>query len=210
MRKYKCIIFDLDGTVLNTERMNLIPLQKLIKEELGLEINYNDLLKYKAYAGRKTLEELGFRDIEKSYSKWVKYVNEFEEKAILYDGFHEVFKTLNDRNVICGVVSSKTREQYEIDFVSKGLDKYIECKVLADDTERHKPHPDPLLKLTEILDINPKDCMYIGDTIFDFKATKAAGMDFGIAIWGADTLDGIKADFNFKEPKDILNTLELV
>ena len=38
------IIFDLDGTVLNTERMNMIPLQRLIKEELGLEINYNDLL----------------------------------------------------------------------------------------------------------------------------------------------------------------------
>ena len=209
MGKHKCIIFDLDGTVLDTEKMNFIPLQRLIKEELGLDIRYEELLKFKPYTGRKTLEELGFKDIEKSYSKWVKYVNEFEEGAILYEGFQEVFKRLNDNNIICGIVSSKTKLQYEIDFVSKGLDKYIQCKVLAEDTERHKPYPDPLLKFTEIVDINPKDCMYIGDTIFDFKATKAAGMDFGLALWGADSLEGIHADFNFREPIDILKEFDI-
>lgn len=209
MGKHKCIIFDLDGTVLDTERMNFVPLQRLIKEELGLDIRYEELLKFKPYTGRKTLEELGFKDIEKSYSKWVKYVNEFEEGAILYEGFKEVFKRLNDNNIICGIVSSKTKLQYEIDFVSKGLDKYIQCKVLAEDTERHKPYPDPLLKFTEILNINPKDCMYIGDTIFDFKATKAAGMDFGLALWGADSLEGIHADFNFRDPIDILKEFDI-
>ena len=207
MGKYKCIIFDLDGTVLDTERMNFVPLQRLIKDELGIKMDYNDLLKYKAYAGKKTLEELGVKDIEKSYSKWVKYVNEFEEGAILYDGFNEVFKQLTDKNIICGIVSSKTRNQYEIDFVSKGLDKYIQCKVLEEDTERHKPYPDPLLKFTEIVGVDPKDCMYIGDTIFDFKATKEAGMDFGIALWGADSLDRIKADYEFLKPIDILKAI---
>ena len=204
MSKYKCMLFDLDGTVLNTERMNMIPLQRLIKEELGLEINYNDLLKYKAYAGIKTLEELGFKDIERSYSKWVKYVNEFEEGATLFDGFEEVFKELNNRNIICGIVSAKTRDQYEIDFIQKGLDKYVKCEVLADDTELHKPHPDPLLKAAEILNISPCDCLYIGDTIFDYKASKAAGMDFGLALWGADFTEGINADYDLKEPKDLL------
>ncbi|MCF0147348.1 MAG: HAD-IA family hydrolase [Clostridium sp.] len=208
MEKYKCIIFDLDGTVLNTERMNFIPLQRLIKEEIGMEILYEDLLKYKANAGKKTLEELGFKNIEKSYDKWVKYINEFEEEALLYEGFEEVFKVLNDKNIICGVASSKTKAQYEIDFVSKGLDKYIKCEVLADDTERHKPFPDPLLKVAEILDINPKECIYIGDTVVDSIATKAAGMDFGIALWGADNLEGIEADYEFNKPMDILKFLD--
>lgn len=207
MSKYKCMLFDLDGTVLNTERMNMIPLQRLIKEELGLEINYNDLLKYKAYAGIKTLEELGFKDIERSYSKWVKYVNEFEEGATLFEGFEEVFKELNNRNIICGIVSAKTREQYKIDFIQKGLDKYVKCEVLADDTELHKPHPEPLLKAAEILNISPSDCLYIGDTIFDYKASKAAGMDFGLALWGADFTEGIDAEYDLKETKDLLKIL---
>lgn len=207
MSKYKCMLFDLDGTVLNTERMNMIPLQRLIKEELGLEINYNDLLKYKAYAGIKTLEELGFKDIERSYSKWVKYVNEFEEGATLFEGFEEVFEELNNMNIICGIVSAKTRDQYEIDFIQKGLDKYVKCEVLADDTELYKPHPDPLLKAAEILNISPSDCLYVGDTIFDYKASKAAGMDFGLALWGADFTEGIHADYDLKEPKDLFKIL---
>jgi N-acetyl-D-muramate 6-phosphate phosphatase len=209
LRKYKCVIFDLDGTILNTERMNMIPLQRLIKEELGQDISYENLLKYKAYAGKKTIEELGFKDIEKAYDKWVKYVNEFEEGATLYDGLDEVIKTLYKEGIICAIASSKMKNQYEIDFVPTGLQKYIKCEVLADDTEKHKPYPDPLLKVVEILDISPKECMYIGDTIFDFKATKAAGMDFGIAMWGADSLDGIEADFNLKEPRDILKELNI-
>lgn len=209
MRKYKCIIFDLDGTVLNTERMNMVPLQRLIREELGKDIPYENLLKYKAYAGKKTIEELGFKDIEKSYGKWVKYVNEFEEGATLYDGLDEVIKTLYKEGIICAIASSKMKNQYEIDFGPTGLKEYIKCEVLAEDTERHKPYPDPLLKVVEILDISPKECMYIGDTIFDFKATKAAGMDFGIAMWGADSLDGIEADFTLKEPKDILKELNI-
>ena len=106
MREYKCIIFDLDGTILNTERMNLIPLQRLIKEELGEVISYEDLLKYKAYAGKRTLEDLGFKDIDKSYKKWVQYVNDFEEGAVLYEGFDEVMKTLNSKGIICAIASS--------------------------------------------------------------------------------------------------------
>ncbi|VYT82161.1 HAD-IA family hydrolase [Clostridium tertium] len=204
MNKYKCILFDLDGTVLNTERMNMVPLQRLIKEELGIEMSYNEILKFKPYPGIKVMEELGFEDIHASYKKWVKYVNDFEEGATLFEGFEEVFEELNDKNIICGIVSSKTRKQYEIDFVQKGLNKYVKCEVLADDTEIHKPYPDPLLKAAEILNISPSDCLYVGDTIFDYKATKAAGMDFALALWGADFTEGIHADYDLKEPKDLL------
>jgi len=191
MKKYKCIIFDLDGTMLDTEKMNTIPLQKLIKEELGKEISYSDLLKYRAYAGKKTLELLGFKDIETSYAKWVKYVNEYEEGAKLYEGFNEVIKTLDKNGILCGISSSKMKKQYEIDFFKTGLQHYMKSVVLAEDTVNHKPHPEPLLKAIEILNVEPKYSMYIGDTIADYKATKDAGMDFALAGWGASDTTGI-------------------
>lgn len=209
MRKYKCIIFDLDGTMLDTEKMNIVPLQRLIKEDLGKDIEYNELLKYRAYSGKKTLELLEFKDIENSYDKWVKYVNEYEEGAKLYDGFKEVIETLDTNGVLLGISSSKMKEQYEIDFFKTGLQSYMKSVVLAEDTQNHKPHPEPLLKAVEILDINPKDAMYIGDTIADYKASKKAGMDFALATWGAFDLKGIKADYNLNEPKDILRILDI-
>lgn len=207
MKKYKCIIFDLDGTMLDTEEMNMIPLQRLIKEELNKEIAYNELLVYRAYAGKKTLELLGFENIEKSYSKWVKYVNEYENGAKLYDGFEEVIKGLDENGILCGISSSKTKEQYEIDFLKTGLQKYMKSVVLAEDTENHKPHPDPLLKAIEILNIEPEEAIYVGDTIADYKATKLAGMDFAFALWGATDINGIEADYDLNEPKDLLEVL---
>ncbi|WP_370773732.1 HAD family hydrolase [Clostridium sp.] len=209
MKKYKCIIFDLDGTMLDTEKMNMIPLQRLIKEELSIDIKYEDLLKYRAYAGKTTLKMLGFKDIEASYSKWVKYVNEYEDGAKLYEGFDEVIKGLDENGILCGIASSKMKSQYEIDFLKTGLQSYMKSVILAEDTENHKPHPEPLLKAIEILNIEPKDAMYVGDTFADYESTKAAGMDFGLAVWGATDLDGIKADHYLNTPKDILKVLNL-
>ncbi|MEF9990868.1 MAG: HAD family hydrolase [Romboutsia sp.] len=203
-KEYKCVIFDIDGTILNTERMNLLPLQRVIKEELGIEMEYDSLLKYKAYAGKKTLELLGFKEIEKTYTKWVRYVNEFEEKAQLYDGFDETIKSLYSKGIICGISSSKTRKQYEIDFLPTGLHLYMQSVVLAEDTKNHKPHPDPLLKAIEMLDIKPQECLYVGDTIADYKSSKLAGMDFALALWGASDLRDIEADYILQYPIDIL------
>ncbi|MPQ42936.1 HAD family hydrolase [Clostridium tarantellae] len=204
MKKYKGIIFDLDGTMLNTEKMNIVPLQRLIKEELGQDVHYEKLLKYMAYAGKKTLELLEFKDIKKSYTKWVKYVNEYEEGAQLYDGFKGVIEALHKNNILCGIASSKMKKQYEIDFLKTNLHNYMSGVVLAEDTEKHKPYPDPLLKAAETLEVEPKDVLYVGDTIVDFKAAKAAGMDFALASWGNFDISGIKADYELKKPIDIL------
>ncbi|MDU1313770.1 MAG: HAD family hydrolase [Clostridium septicum] len=207
MKKYKCVIFDLDGTVLNTEKMNILPLQRLIKEELGEEHSYESLLKYMAYAGKKTLELLGFKDIDRSYEKWVKYVNEFEEGATLYEGFDKVIEDLSYNGILCGIASSKMRNQYEIDFFKTGLQHHMKSVVLAEDTKKHKPHPDPLLRVAKTLAIDPSECLYVGDTIFDYKASKAAGMGFALALWGATDLNGINADYNLENPSDLLSIL---
>lgn len=209
MKKYKCVIFDLDGTMLDTEKMNMVPLQRLIKEELGKDIEYDELLKYRAYAGKKTLELLEFKDIENSYDKWVKYVNEYEDGAKLYDGFKEVIELLDKNGILLGIASSKMKNQYEIDFFKTGLQRYMKSVVLAEDTENHKPHPEPLLKAVELLNISPKDAIYVGDTIADYKASKEAGMDFALATWGAFDLTDIKADYNLNHPKDILKILDI-
>lgn len=204
-REYDCVIFDLDGTMLDTEKMNIIPLQRLIKEELSKDVPYESLLKYRAYAGKKTIELLGFKDIEASYDKWVKYVNEYEEGAILYSGFDKVIEGLTEKGILCGIASSKMKNQYEIDFIPTGLHNHMKSVVLAEDTENHKPHPEPLLKAAEILGVSPEKAIYVGDTVADFKASKEAGMSFALASWGAFDLSDIEADYNLKSPMDLLN-----
>ena len=58
MKKYKAIIYDLDGTVLDTLKMNMIPLLKIIKEETGEDWSFEQVLKFASYPGMKVIEEL--------------------------------------------------------------------------------------------------------------------------------------------------------
>ena len=192
----KGILFDLDGTILNTQKMNIIPLQKLILEELGKEISYDNLIKYCAYPGKQTIKMLGFSNIEASYDKWVKYVNEFEEGKILYK-----------KGIKIGIASSKMKKQYEIDFIPTKLDKYINCAVLAEDTILHKPNPEPLLLGAKLLNLNPENIIYVGDTIADEIASKKAGMKFALASWGAIDISEMTADFILNQPLDILSII---
>lgn len=206
-KAYACVIFDLDGTMLDTEKMNLVPLQRLIQEDLGYAVSYENLLKYRALPGKKTLEILGFADVERAYARWVRFINAGAIRARLYDGYPEVLRTLAKRRIHLAIASAKTRRQYEIDFMPTGLHRYMKSVVLVEDTALHKPHPDPLLKAAALVGARPADCLYIGDTEHDGSAARAAGMDFALACWGA--LDGVEveADYRFTEPLDIVRNL---
>lgn len=171
MKKYKAIIYDLDGTVLNTINMNMYPLIKIIKEETGEDWTFEQVLKFLPYPGMKVMEELQVADKEKTYARWVKYVNEYEESASLYPGFEEIFEAF-DGSIIQAVASAKTTAQYQIDFVAKGLDKYMKTAVLANDTVKHKPDPEPLLECLKRLSLQPEDVIYIGDAHSDYLASK--------------------------------------
>ena len=157
MEKYKAIIYDIDGTLLDTLKLNMYPLMKIIKEETGEDWTFEQVLKFAAYPGMKVMEELGVKDQEKTYARWVQYVNDYEDGATLFEGFEEVLETFKNKKIKQEIVSSKLREQYEIDIVSKGIDQYMEAVILQDDTTFHKPHPEPLLKCIEKLVSIEKD-----------------------------------------------------
>lgn len=207
LKKYKCVIFDIDGTILNTEKMNIIPLMRLIKEEKGLDMSYEELTFITGNPGRKSLQQLGFENIEESYAKWVSYVNAYEEGAELYENMDKVIEKLHENDIICGIVSSKTSSQYEIDFIPTGLDKFIKAKVLEDDTKNHKPHPEPILTIVKELGISVENSIYIGDTLSDYQCAKNAGMDFALALWGARDAENIRSEIVFEKPEDILKII---
>ena len=207
MKKYKAIIYDIDGTVLNTLNMNMYPLIKIIKEETGEDWTFEDVLKFAPYPGMKVMEELQVKDKEKTYARWVQYVNEYEEGATLYDGFEDVFKAF-DGKIIQAVVSAKTTKQYQIDFVDKGLDQYMQVAILADDTDKHKPDPEPLFECLKRINVKPSEAIYIGDALSDYLASQNAHMDFGYEKWGSVSSKGIdEPTYIFETPLELLKLL---
>ncbi len=209
MKKYKAVIYDIDGTVLNTLNMNMYPLLKIIKEELNEDWTFEQILKFAAYPGMKVMEELHIQDKEKTYARWVQYVNEYEEGATLYEGFEQVFPQMEAAGMIQAVVSAKTKAQYDIDMGQKGLDRYMKAAILAEDTSKHKPDPEPLLACIARLNLSPDEVIYIGDARSDELASKNAHIDFGYAKWGnVAKEDMADAAFVFEKPSDLLQLLD--
>lgn len=209
MKGYKGVFYDLDGTVLNTLDMNMYPLMKIIEEETGEAWRFDQVIKFASYPGMAVMEELGFEDKERVYARWVRYVNEYEEGAVVFEGFVDVFEALASKGIVQGIVSAKTREQYEVDVVRQGLDRFMQLAILADDTKQHKPHPEPLLLGLNRVNLLADEVLYIGDSLADYQAAQQAQMDFAYAKWGSMSAEGIlHPTYVLQQPKDVLTLFE--
>ena len=205
MSRYKAIIFDIDGTLLNTVDQNMYPLIRIIKEELGEDWTYEQVVPFTAYPGMKTMELLGIRDKETVYARWVRYVNEYGPGAQPYDGIDEFLDAAEKKGLKMGIVSSKRVPQYGIDMGRHGYDARMDAAVLFEDTARHKPDPEPMLECLRRLGVEAKDALYLGDARTDMEAARAAGMDFAYASWGSFfPMERHEPDYYPEHPTDLI------
>ena len=199
MKQYKAIILDIDGTLLDTYAANMVPLQNIIKEELGQERTLEELRSFYWQTGLKTIADLGFTDVEGMYARWVDGVQQHLHLIRPFPGIHEALQKLQDAGYRLAVVSSKMHQQYKIDMGGHGLDVFMETAVLAEDTRNHKPHPEPMLECLRRMDLQPEDTLYVGDGANDSLAARNAGMDFAFAAWSPESpleIDGTKYRFD--------------
>lgn len=205
MKQYKAILFDIDGTLLDTFEMNMIPLIRLVREELGITLDLSQTHPYFFQPGLTTMRQLGFPDVEGSYARWVDAISAYEKGAVPFDGIMETLQTLQDAGIRLAVVSSKMHRQYSIDMGRWNMDRFMETAVLAEDTEKHKPHPEPLLECLRRMRLQPEDVLYVGDAPSDALAAKNAGIAFGFAAWGAVLESGMpEGRFRFESPADMI------
>lgn len=205
MSQYKHIIFDIDGTLLDTEYAVLNSLQDTL---LLLEKDYSikDLSFVLGITGEDALKQLKVNNISKVLDIWDKKMKNYKEKIFLFDGIKDILKSLSKNGYKLGIVTSKTKEEFDSDFKYFGITNLFEHIICADDTLKHKPNAEPLLKYIEVSNIKPQEALYIGDSKYDAMCSKNANVDFGLAVWGHHLKD-LSANYYFNNPKDILEII---
>ena len=203
--KYKAVIYDLDGTLLDTIAMNMYPLMRVIEEVKGEKKTYDEVKNYFGMSGKQTLDALGI-DYDKYYSLWVQYVNEYEQGAVPFDGVMELLKEVEKLGLMQAVVSSKTYKQYDID-VKEDMNSYFKTKVLIEDTLLHKPNKEPMVECLKRLNIEPSEALYVGDTLGDRTCCKASGVDFVWANWMELNNPQLADCIELKHPLDLMKVL---
>jgi len=122
-----------------------------------------------------------------------------------------VLVRLHEEGRTLGIVTAKRRATVELAFAQVPLGHLFQTIVGGDETERHKPDPAPLLLAAERLHADPAETAYVGDSPFDVRAAKAAGM-FAVAVtWGRiherERLEAEEPDAIVDTAKELLGVL---
>lgn len=176
----KAILFDLDGTLLDTHEMVSTNVQLTFKKFLPkVKLTDGDLNKFFG----PTLEQ-SFSPYEKDPKKIKEMIKYFREQNVTghekgvkpFNNADIVLSTLKERGYLIGVVSSKTRHFVELGLEQNDLLKYVDVVIGHDDVINHKPNAEPVLKALEKLAVSKDKACYVGDHPNDIISAKSAGV----------------------------------
>lgn len=180
------ILFDLDGTLINSIDHIVDCWQHTVRTGLGREISREEVLPTIGRSLQACFEEMSPGRSDELYSIYTTYERDRHDANVqLIMGTREVLDTLLAQDYKLGVVTSKVLHVAMSGLELFQLDPYFQVIITQADTERHKPYPDPLLVACERLGVLPAGAVYVGDAWTDIEAGKAAGLLTVGVTWGA-------------------------
>jgi pyrophosphatase PpaX len=222
----RVILFDFDGTLVNTTPLILRSFRATWQKVFGFEMADADYIKtfgmllHSALRGLTeqcvadgricAVEDLTTMadDLLRTYRE---FNSEWHDQVIEpFAGIDEALKELKACDYKLGIVSSKMRHGVERGLNLFAMAELFDVIITADDVTNHKPHPEPLLKALESFDVTPREAVYVGDSIHDIAAGRAAEVATAAAAWGPfprTELEALKPDYLFDEPRELLNLL---
>jgi pyrophosphatase PpaX len=182
---FPVVLFDLDGTVVDSGGIILASMRHAARTVLGREYSDDELL---ASVGGPGLEAQMQVLAEDKTDELVRVYREHNEP--LHDtlefclGMENVLTTLKAEGRRLGLVTAKRRSTVDLAFARLPLAGLFGAIVGGDETERHKPDPEPLQLGLARLGADAGDAAYVGDSPFDMQAARAAGMYAVGVTWG--------------------------
>jgi pyrophosphatase PpaX len=204
--RFPVVLFDLDGTVIDSGAIILASMRHAVKEVLGAEPPDELLMAAVGGPGLEAqMHALAPDRVEELVTVYRAHNEPLHDELLCCAGVEDVLVRLKEEGRRLGLVTAKRRATVELAFNALPLRQFFETVVGGDETRGHKPDPEPLLLAAERMDVAPRDCAYAGDSPFDIRAAKAAEM-FAVAVtWG-----GIhdRAKLEAEEPDAIVENAE--
>jgi len=183
--RFPVVLFDLDGTVVDSGSIILASMRHATREVLGQEYADEELMQAVGGPGLEAqLAVFGPDDVEELVRVYRAHNEPLHDRLEAFAGMEEVLVRLHAEGRRLGVVTAKRRSTVDLAFARVPLAHLFETIVGGDETERHKPDPEPLLLAAERMGADPAETAYVGDSPFDMLAAKAAGMHAIAVTWG--------------------------
>ena len=211
------VLFDFDGTLVNTNDAIIASWQHTYKHYTGREASLERITSCFGEPLLVTMaREFPGVEPEKSAEVYRRFqVENTDELVKVFDGIPELLEALKEEGYRIAIVTSRTRESANRYLDMLGIGGYFEDMVSCDDTHAHKPNPEPILLCLAKLGITKDEAIMIGDSPFDMKCANNAGVKSVLVDWritsdNASLIDDARADFEIAKPLDLMTVLEKI
>ena len=210
--RFPAVLFDFDGTLIDSRAMILSSFRHATRTVLAREIPDVELL---AHVGGTSIHEQMRRFDEARVEDLVRVYSDHNEalhrELEAFEGVADLLEELSVEGRRLGIVTVKRRKSVDLAFAVLPIARYFDVVVTMETTERHKPHPEPVLYALERLGARPSDAAFVGDSPFDVAAGRAAGVFTVGVTWGGihaeERLVDAGPDVLVHAPRELLDVL---
>jgi pyrophosphatase PpaX len=213
MARYQTVLFDLDGTLIDSVRLILD--------------SYHHTLAAHGLPGRSDefwLRGLG-TPLRAQFREWAEDPDQIQalvmtyreynlahhdDRISAYPGVLKMVAAVRAAGARTALVTSKNRDGALRGLRVVGLEDTMEVVVGVDDVENAKPHPEPVLRALSWLEASPDSAIFVGDSVHDMQSGRAAGVSTGAVLWGPfgrEHLEPAEPDHWLESPDDLLTLL---
>ncbi len=217
--KKNVILFDLDGTVMDSNGIILRSWQHTFRTILGHEGDAKEILAtfgeplketMRKFFGGNDEDVLRNVDIYRSYQK-----EHMDEEIELFPGVYDMLAAAKDAGYRMAIVTSRLSLSAHDAIKSFGIGDFFEYILTGDDVTKHKPDPEPILITLENMGADPGQAVMVGDTKMDILCAKNAGtvsvlVDWSAAIPSGEAKDDYIPDYILRKPEDLLSLMKKI
>jgi HAD superfamily hydrolase (TIGR01549 family) len=203
-----CVLFDMDGTLVDTTEMIAEGLGSTIESGLGRRPPREEIV---ALIGRPLREQLReYVDEEHVAALSDRFMSFYEanraEMEIPFPGAFNMLHEARRLGLKVGVVTSKNRREIDGTLDLLNIRDLLDFYVSSEDAPRPKPYPEPVLEALRRADAVPDAALFIGDSVYDMQSGRQAGVRTGAALWGPfgrTILEPERPTYYFNSPDEV-------
>lgn len=183
--RFPVVMFDFDGTVVDSGGIILASMRHATQTVLAREYSDQELMASVGGPGLEAqMEAFAPEQVEELVRVYRAHNEPLHDSLEAFLGIEDVLTKLKEEGRALGLVTAKRRSTVDLAFARLPIAHFFDAVVGGDETERHKPHPEPLLLGLERLGASADEAAYVGDSPYDMQAARAGGLYAVGVTWG--------------------------
>ena len=214
MSKIKAVLFDFDGTIMDTNAIILGSWKHTFNTVLGRDPVQEEIVKTFGEPLEITMGKLfpdrDTHEMVETYRSYQRHI--YQQDITMFPGMKEAVTELKARGYKVAIVTSRLWESTQQGLYKFDITDMIDAVVSAEDTTIHKPDPTPCLLCLEKLGIGPEEALMVGDSKFDILCARNAGVESCLVSWTISVSEELRKElapeYYITEASQLLDIVE--